>query len=60
MFSGSNDDKVRRDKKDILALSLTYGNASHIHQLLFCLLKLNILFYVCRHIVRHLRSFFGS
>lgn len=29
MFGGRNDDKARRDKKDILALSLTYGN-THI------------------------------
>ena len=52
MFSSSNDDKVRRGKKDTTALSQTYGNAPHIAPiaflsffffLLFCLLNLNII-----------------
>lgn len=39
MFSGSSDDKVRKDKEDILALSLTYGNASHISPVAFSSFK---------------------
>lgn len=35
MFSSSNDDKVRRGKKDTTALSQTYGNASHISPIAF-------------------------